>query len=222
MNMRGVVYWPTRLLVWGVLLGAFMYQKCSHAVEVGSTQIAPVKSSAAAAASPNVSALLGGGLWWMNANNDALQARMWGLSVEEIQRARVLMQGPRGAFSSLQLSPLEALGMHASTEAERRRYAEMFAKVSVEDTKRMIAWMQVGAEVTERLTAGSKVLDFSKAPKAAVSYETADMLGVPRSSVVPPVKATTPARQGPFNTRALGRAVDNRDGQHTQASGGAQ
>ena len=53
------------------------------------------------------------------------------------------MQGPRGTFSSPQLSPIEALGIHARTDAERDRYAKLFAQVTYDDTQRVLAWSRV-------------------------------------------------------------------------------
>lgn len=51
-------------------------------------------------------------------------AQAWGLSIEEWARYETLMQGQRGLWSP-NLDPVMTLGIHARTEAERRRYAEM-------------------------------------------------------------------------------------------------
>ncbi|MDP1894956.1 MAG: hypothetical protein Q8K87_12585, partial [Hydrogenophaga sp.] len=53
--------------------------------------------------------------------NDLLVAQIWGLSTEEMVRAKVLLKGPRASFSVENLSPVEALGIHARDEKERTK-----------------------------------------------------------------------------------------------------
>jgi len=53
--------------------------------------------------------------------NDSAIAQEWGLSSQEFQRYRTLMQGSRGVYSP-GLDPLTALGIEAQSDAERRRY----------------------------------------------------------------------------------------------------
>lgn len=114
---------------------------------------------------------------------DAFTAQIWGLSADEVQRAKALLRGPRANFSVPNLSPIEALGIHARTEAERRKYAEMFARAQHADTERVIAWMNAYQEAMERLYPNDKVVDFSGSPKAAVDIGTADAANVPRSVI---------------------------------------
>ncbi|MCG5526508.1 TIGR03759 family integrating conjugative element protein [Ectothiorhodospira haloalkaliphila] len=52
------------------------------------------------------------------------RAEAWGLSVEEWERYESLMAGQRGLWSP-DLDPIMVLGIHARSESERRRYAEM-------------------------------------------------------------------------------------------------
>lgn len=102
--------------------------------------------------------------------SDIEQARVWGLTVEEVQRARQLMQpgSPRAAFSSPNISPVEVLGIHATTAAERTRYATLFAKALRADTERVLAWTATYGQVTKRLYPNEKILDFggAKLPKS--------------------------------------------------------
>ena len=185
----------------------------ARAVDVGSTQLGVV-NDARSTATTSTATISGG------AASDAMLAQMWSLSIPEVQRAKALMQGPRGAFSSLQLSPIEALGIHARNDAERLRYARLFAKVSLDDTQRVLAWSTVAQAEMQRITAGMAVLDFAAVPKAAVSEEAADILGVPHAAVVPPVRpARAAARPRPPIARATGRAVDNRGRTTTKAGG---
>lgn len=116
---------------------------------------------------------------------DAFTAQVWGLTGEEVQRAKLLLKGPRASFSIPNLSPIEALGIHARTEAERRKYAELFAKQQHADTERVLAWMYAYQEAMQRLYPNDKVIDFSSAPKANVTTGTADAANVPRSVVQP-------------------------------------
>jgi hypothetical protein len=201
-----------------------------HAAEIGSTELSSAVPSPTAAAPSAVSSAtspaaaanqaLRSGMW---SASDAALAQLWGLTLPEIQRARMLMQGPRGAFSSPQLSPIEALGIHARTDAERDRYARLFARATYEDTQRVLAWSRVAQAELERLAAGQPVLSFDGVPKAAVSYEAADMLGVSRTAVVPPKRpgssASAPAAAALPAGKAEGRATDNRSGRPAAGGG---
>jgi hypothetical protein len=93
---------------------------------------------------------------------DLERARLWGLTVEDIQRARMLMQpgSARAAFSSPNLSPVEALGIHARSDAERRKYAELFARALHADTERIVAWMATYSAIYARLYPNEPVIDF--------------------------------------------------------------
>ncbi|MBW8833153.1 MAG: hypothetical protein JF606_27990 [Burkholderiales bacterium] len=177
----------------------------SNAFEIASPQAVVTTISKAA---PTTSTTSQTSTIW--SANDSTLAQLWNLSIPEVQRARILMQGPRGAFSSPQLTPIEALGIHARTEAERDRYARLFAQVTYDDTQRVLAWSRVAQGELQRLAAGQDVLNFDNVPKAAASYEAADMLGVPRSVVVPTKRASQSLKAKPVVNKALGRAVDNR------------
>ena len=104
---------------------------------------------------------------------DMEQARLWGLSVAEIQRARALMQPgtARAAFSSPNLSPIEALGIHAASAAERRRYAELFVRAVHADTERVLAWMASYATTYARLYPNEPAIDFKgqKLPRSVIA-----------------------------------------------------
>lgn len=176
-----------RCLIQGCCAALALLAFPASAVELGSAQVTP-NAPARTTVAPTSSA----SPW--TASDSAL-AQLWGLSVPEVQRARLLMQGPRGAFSSPQLSPIEALGIHARTDAERDRYARLFAQVSYDDTQRVLAWSRVAQAELQRLTAGQPVLNFKDVPKAAVSTEAADMLGIPRTAVVPPPRRTAAKRK---------------------------
>ncbi len=112
-------------------------------------------------------------------------ARIWGISTAEMQRASLLLKGPRAAFSASNLTPIEALGIHARTPAERRKYAEMFARAHQEDTERVLAWASEWEEAMRRLYPNNPAIDFTNAPKVAVTPGMADAAKIPRGAYIP-------------------------------------
>lgn len=132
--------------------------------------------------------------------HDRLLAEIWGLTDEEMTRAKVLLQGPRAAFSVPNLSPIEALGIHARTDAERRRYAEMMAKAVYADVQRSLAWDAAYQQAITRLVGSSPIVSFDGLPKVFAPTGSADAAGVPRTLVMEP---STPAARGP-SSRGMG------------------
>ncbi len=135
-----------------------------------------VQEASSAAAAPGASAV-------KLSETDLLTANIWGLTQSEMVRAKVLLQGPRKAFSVENLSPIEALGIHARDEAERRKYAEMFARAFHADVERSLAWNRAFSDAMGRLYPNEPVVDFSQLPKVQTSVGAADTLNVPRSSI---------------------------------------
>ncbi len=178
---------------------------CALAVDIGETRTTPSLPTSRTAVPVARAAL-----------TDEELAQVWSLSLSEVRRAKMLMQGPRGAFSSPQLSPIEALGIHARSDGEREHYARLFARVSYEDTLRVLAWSRSAQAEVQRITAGQPVLDFAAAPKALVSTEAGDMLGVPRSAVMPPARPIREFKPRPMEAKALGRAAENQSGTRRQ------
>lgn len=129
--------------------------------------------------------------------NDLLVAQIWGLTNEEMIRAKVLLKGPRATFSVQNLSPVEALGIHARDEKERTKYAEMFAKALQADVERSLAWNRTFTEVQARLYPNQMVMNFAGQAPVSVPTATADLLGVPRTLVNDPA---APARK-PANAK---------------------
>lgn len=115
---------------------------------------------------------------------DLMSANIWGLTNEEMLRAKVLMMGPRKAFSVENLSPIEALGIHARNEAERKKYAEMFVRAFRADVERSLAWNRAFSEAMGRMYPNDPVVDFGRLPKVQSSVGAADALNVPRSSII--------------------------------------
>jgi integrating conjugative element protein (TIGR03759 family) len=86
-------------------------------------------------------------------------ARYWNLSVDEYRRSQALMRGVRGSFSDLKITPLEVLGIHATNDAERRKYAEMFARLMAEDTARVLAFQNEYQQAFARLYPNLHAID---------------------------------------------------------------
>ena len=116
-------------------------------------------------------------------DREKLLAQIWGLSNEEMVRAKVLLEGPRKTFSVPNLSPVEALGIHARTDAERRKYAEVFARALHQDVERSLAWNNAFTEAMQRMYPNEAVVDFTGVPKSNASIGAADALGIPRSAI---------------------------------------
>jgi hypothetical protein len=129
--------------------------------------------------------------------SDLLVAQIWGLSETEMIRAKVLLKGPRAAFSVENLSPVEALGIHARDDKERQKYAEMFARALQADVERSLAWNRAFQDAQSRLYPDQKVVDFSGQAPTLGSTAAADMLGVPRSLVMDPARPLTPPKSTP-------------------------
>ncbi|MGE4591263.1 MAG: hypothetical protein AB7E06_05845 [Alcaligenes sp.] len=127
---------------------------------------------------------------------DRLRANIWGLTDEEMLRAKTLLEGPRKAFSVENLSPIEALGIHATSEAERRKYAEMFARAFHADVERSLAWNRAFTEAMARLYPNEPVVNFSQIPPVPATVGAADTLNVPRTAIIEtPAPGYTPLTQ---------------------------
>lgn len=68
-------------------------------------------------------------------------AEQWRLSVEEWDTYQTLMQGPRGVWTP-NLDPVTVLGIHAKTDAERRRYAELLVMIEFERVEQELSFQR--------------------------------------------------------------------------------
>jgi integrating conjugative element protein (TIGR03759 family) len=87
------------------------------------------------------------------------QANAWQLTAIEWRRYQALMQGIRGSVSPATLSPIEVLGIHARDAAERRRYAELWARAMRDDAERILAFQRDYDAAIRRLLAGQALID---------------------------------------------------------------
>lgn len=86
-------------------------------------------------------------------------ARYWGLTVNDYRRYQGLMRGVRGSFSDPKITPIEVLGIHAANDAERKKYAEMFARIMVEDATRIAAFQEAYRQAQNSLFPNLRVVD---------------------------------------------------------------
>lgn len=105
--------------------------------------------------------------------HERARAGIWGLSLDEWQRYRTLMEGVRGSISPGTLSPIEVLGIHARDDAERRTYAERWAVIMRDDAERILAFQQAYDDAGRRLFPDEALIDVSRLPALA---ERADAL----------------------------------------------
>ncbi len=85
--------------------------------------------------------------------SDTQKAKDWGLREEEWTRYRSLMQGPLGVYSP-NLDPLTALGIEASTDEERRRYAELQVAIEARRVEKLLAYQRAYDDAWQRLHPG--------------------------------------------------------------------
>ncbi|MCG7882525.1 MAG: TIGR03759 family integrating conjugative element protein, partial [Candidatus Thiodiazotropha endolucinida] len=113
-----------------VFLGVLVASNTAMAAEVSQTQIKDTRQDSSKK-SPNVLSA-----------TDLANAHLWGLSETEWHRYKELMQGIRGSISPATISPIEVLGIHARDDAERQRYAEVWAHAMYEDAGRILAFQR--------------------------------------------------------------------------------
>jgi hypothetical protein len=106
-------------------------------------------------------------------------AQMWGISTQEMQRVSMLMKGPIGSFAVERISPIEVLGIYAKTDAERLKYAELFARAHVDSVKRSLAWSRVSEKEIKKLLGNTPVVSFEGAGQDNVNRGVAAGVNVP-------------------------------------------
>lgn len=171
----------------------------AHAVDTTNTQSNATQVGARSYASTNGAA--GQTSFTQTDATEQLQAQFWGLTLEEVRRANLLMKGPRGAFSAPNITPVEILGIHARSDAERQKYAEHFARILRADTERVLAWTVAHAQAMAKLYPNDPVIDFSgNRIRPMVEPSVAEAALVPKSAITPP-----PRPQRKANSRTPSR-----------------
>ena len=87
-----------------------------------------------------------------------VEAKRWGLSVEEFQHYQDLMKGPLGHWNP-HIDPVLALGIMADNAIDRVRFAERYATQEHELTVKTLAFQRVYREAFSRLFPESSVID---------------------------------------------------------------
>ena len=103
----------------------------------------------------------------------------WNLNESEWHRYEELMQGIRGSVSATALSPIEVLGIHARDDAERRRYAERWARAMYEDAERILAFQRAYDTAVRQLVGDQRLIDTNRYPEdqaAATMFTDRDRL----------------------------------------------
>ena len=90
------------------------------------------------------------------------RSNIWSLSETEWRRYQSLLLGIRGSVSATNLSPIEVLGIHARDSAERRRYAEHWARAMRDDAERILAFQHAYDAAAKRLFSGQSLIDVGK------------------------------------------------------------
>ena len=104
--------------------------------------------------------------------HERARTALWGLSAEEWQRYRTLMEGIRGSISPGTISPIEVLGIHARDEAERRKYAEQWAVMMREDAERILAFQRAYDAAGRLLYPDESLIDVARLPQQTDSDDT--------------------------------------------------
>lgn len=135
--IRSLVHWPQTALLTGLATLAFVVS--AEEVQRTKPEQTPITHS-----STSVTA--------------AEQAKRWELTVEDWSRYQRLMDGPRGVWSP-NLDPVTALGVHAESDAERRRYAEILVRIERERTMHELAFERIVQQVKRELYPNEPLLD---------------------------------------------------------------
>ena len=150
-----------------VFLGVLVASNTVMAAELSHTQIKDTRQDSSQKATNVLSA------------TERARARLWELSEMEWRRYKQLMQGIRGSISPSTISPIEVLGIHARDDAERQRYAEVWARAMYEDAGRILAFQRAYDAATKRLYPNVSLIDISRLPgktEAKSTFQSGDRL----------------------------------------------
>ena len=91
--------------------------------------------------------------------SEALESKSWELNEVERTRVAALLQGFRGAVSDPRISPIEVLGIHARSDAERRGYADRWARLQIADAERVLAFERAYRAAVRQLLRKRELID---------------------------------------------------------------
>lgn len=97
-------------------------------------------------------------------DSQLLDGSHWQLDTQEWERVESLKSGFRQYVSDRQISPLEVLGIHARTEAERNRYARRWAQLMIEDAERVLAFQRAYDDAVRDLIEDQSLINLTHLP----------------------------------------------------------
>jgi len=87
-----------------------------------------------------------------------LRAKHWSLDLSEYQHYQRLMEGPLGKWNP-DIDPLMALGMFAESDAQRQRYAELYAQQEYALTDRVLQFQRAYHAAFSRLYPSTRLFE---------------------------------------------------------------
>nr|WP_274723867.1 TIGR03759 family integrating conjugative element protein [Xenorhabdus bovienii] len=103
------------------------------------------------------------------------EAKEWGLNTDEYSRYQNLMKGPRG-IQSPGLDPITTLGIEAKSDAERRRYAELWVKSEFARTEKELVFQSEVDAAWRRLY--PEILPINLGNAAGIAHDTQGRLAL--------------------------------------------
>ncbi len=100
-------------------------------------------------------------------DTELIDDSLWHLDRTELERAETLKASFRQYLSDRQISPLEVLGIHARTDAERNRYARRWAKLMIEDAERVLAFQRAYDSAVRDLLYDQPLIELARLPVRA-------------------------------------------------------
>ena len=97
-------------------------------------------------------------------DTELLDGSHWQLDATELERVEVLREGFRQYISDRQISPLEILGIHARTDAERNRYARQWAQLMIGDAERILAFQRAYDAAVRELLVDQPLIELAHLP----------------------------------------------------------
>ena len=87
------------------------------------------------------------------------EARRWNLTLEEYNRYLEALEGPRGRLSDPSITPIEVLGIEATSRAERERYARLWVEMIRADTAKVLSFSRSVHDAWRAVAPERKLID---------------------------------------------------------------
>lgn len=106
-------------------------------------------------------------------------AEKWQLNEQDWLKFKDIMTGPRGKWNP-NLDPITVLGVEATSDVERRRYAEIWVRVQTQRTEKELAFERARMAAAKRLYPDTPMMEsrgISKSPAAGAAPQHYVMFG---------------------------------------------